>query len=1212
MRRARLWIVVAVVVVLVLVNVAVWLSLPWVVRWAATSGIRSATGRETTIGRVEVGLLRGRLVVHGLRVAGQRGGPDLVSLERLDAHFRLLPLLGGRLRLEAVTLVAPVVHLARDPSGRLDIADILARFGKGQPAKEPMDILLGRLDVARGAATFDDRAVTPAHRWEVAGLTVAVRDIATRSDEARGTASVALTVDGAPVTLEASEIGVKRPRAKATVRVTGVDLAPVWAYIKGDPAVRPSGGRFTMHLDVDHSVDAGTRAGGEVTLDALALMRRGQDEPLVFTPSLRLTSRDVLYKDGVVTAARLEAMGDPTVVDASVTPSQRFPIDGLHVVVEDASHPSRGPARVTATAGLPSGGTLDVRGTAVAQPVSADLAVTITDVDVKLAKPYVPEVAPITPGDGRLRTALHVTYGGDARLGVDGEVWAEGFVLMRKGQTQPFVTHARLTATITGASLQDGAFSVRRLALSGPPTIVDGTVTPPQRFTFSVLDLVIEDGAWPAQAPARVSMRGEEGGGVVTATGTFHPGTLAADVRATIKALDLTRAAAYVPPDAPVSLARGKLEASVRLTHDRARGVGLTGDGALVDLAVARKGEAAPFVSDARLAFTVGDLVVKDGATSLKRVTVRGAPALADGSVSPARQLLALRGLSVEASNLAWSEGGPTPVRIGVELPDSGTVTVAGTVAPRARRAEMRVDMQDAALGAYGAWLPIEGPVDGRVSAGLDVTASFADALAFTARGTTDVKNMTLGRDPAPVTIAAASVTGIDLDWPKRVRIERATVTKLVGLIERDKDGSFPIRALFAPRQRSRQTPASTPAPSSAPPAPAGAPTETPPAPALAIDIGEIVIDDGDVRFVDRSTTPFFSQEVSRLAVTLKGFRNEPDARADLTVQAVVGSGGALQLAGQIAPLGRPFYLDVSGELRDIAVTQANPYMRWYSGWIARSGSVSTKLHYRVVGDVLEASNEVRVQKIRVEKAADDSSSANKRVGLPLGLIVAMITDSRGDITFQVPVTGQLGAPGFSFGDAVWAAVRNVLVNVATAPFRAIGKLFGSGKSEPEEFKVDPVPFAAGSADVTAEAQQQLQRVADFMRASPYVKLAIDPVVSAPDVASLKTQEVVARIQRVQRERQLTDFSAAAMALYAQAQPNGPAPKTVEDAVAALREREPAPDEAVRRLGARRAEAAKLSLVQTAGIEAARLEERAPHVRASDTAPGRVEFELLP
>jgi Domain of Unknown Function (DUF748) len=1212
MRRAKFW-AALVVAVLVVVSVALWISLPSIVRWAATSGIRSATGRDATIDRVEVSLVGGRLAVHALRVAGPPGGAALLDLERLEVRFRLLPILRGRVHLDAITLVAPRIQVGREPSGRLDIADILERFGKGEPAKEPANVVLGRLDVERGAVTFDDRAVTPAHRWEAAGLTVAVRDIATRSDEARGTATVALTLDGAPVHLDVREVRVKRPRAVATLTVTGLDLAPAWTYIEGDPAVRPSGGRFTMRLDVDHAVESGTRAGGEVTLDALALLRRGQDEPLVFTPSLRMTSRDVVYKDGVVTAAHLELTGDPTVVDGSVTPAQRFPIDALHVVVEDASYPARGPARVVVTAGLPSAGTLDIRGTAVVAPVSADLKVTLANVDLKLAKPYVPPATPITPGDGRLSTALQVTYAADGRLGVDGEVRADGLKLMRTGQAEPLVTHPRLTATIAGAALKDGALSVQRLALTGPPTIVDASVTPPQRFTFTVLDLVVEDATWPAQAPARVAMRGEEGGGVVVAKGTFHPGTLAADVRATITALDLTRAAGYVPPDTPVTVARGKLEGTVRLTHDRAAGIGLAGKGALVDLGLVRRGEAAPFVTDARLAFTIGDLVLKDGATSLKSIAVRGAPALADGSVTPARQLLALRGLAIDASGVAWPAGGPAPVRVGIDLPGTGTVTVAGTLTPKTRHAELRVDLQDAALGAYGAWVPIEGPLDGRAGGHLDVTAGFADAVTLTARGNLEVKSLTLGRDPAPVTVAAATVTGIDLDWPKRLRIERATVSRPVALIERAPDGSFPLRAILAPPARGEATP--PPPASTAPPpsTPAPAPPDAPREPGLAIEIGEMVIEDGDARFVDRSTTPFFSEEISKLAVTLKGFRNAPDSRSDLTVQAVVGPGGALDLAGQISPVGQPFYLDVAGELRDLAMAQANPYMRSYSGWIARTGSVSTKLHYRVVGDALEASNDVRVQRIKVERAPEDPASANKRVGLPLGLIVAMITDSRGDIAFQVPVTGQLSAPGFSFGDAIWSAIRNVLVNVAAAPFRAIGKLFGGGgKAEEEEFKVDPVPFAAGSADVTADAQQQLQRVADFMRASPSLKLAIGPVVSAQDVVSLKGQEIVARIQRVQRERQLPDFSAAALAVYAQAQPGVPAPKTPEEVVASLREREPAPEEALRRLGARRAELAKLTLVQSAGIEAARLEERPPDVRASDTASGRVEFELLP
>jgi outer membrane protein OmpA-like peptidoglycan-associated protein len=381
----------------------------------------------------------------------------------------------------------------------------------------------------------------------------------------------------------------------------------------------------------------------------------------------------------------------------------------------------------------------------------------------------------------------------------------------------------------------------------------------------------------------------------------------------------------------------------------------------------------------------------------------------------------------------------------------------------------------------------------------------------------------------------------------------------------------------------------------------------------MALEIGEIVVEDGDTRFVDHSTTPFFSEEISRLALTLRGFRNTPDARADVAVHAVVAPRGALELSGQVAPLGQPFYLDLAGELRDIAMAQANPYMRFYSGWIARTGSVTTKVHYRIVGDELEASNDVHVQKIRVERAPGADAGVSKRVGLPLGLIVAMITDARGDIEFKVPVAGKLGTPGWSFGDAIWSAIKNVLVNVAAAPFRAIGKLFGGGggDAEAEQFQVDPVRFAAGSADVSPDAQQQLQRVADFMRASPYVKIAIEPVVSAEDVLSLKTQEVVARVQQAQRERALADFAAAVAAVWSDAALPPPPPKTTDEMIALLRDREPSPDAAIRRLAARRAEVARTTLIETAGIEPARLQERDGAGSVGDAAAGCVQFELV-
>jgi len=117
--------------------------------------------------------------------------------------------------------------------------------------------------------------------------------------------------------------------------------------------------------------------------------------------------------------------------------------------------------------------------------------------------------------------------------------------------------------------------------------------------------------------------------------------------------------------------------------------------------------------------------------------------------------------------------------------------------------------------------------------------------------------------------------------------------------------------------------------------------------------------------------------------------------------------------------------------------------------------------------------------------------------------------------------------------------------------------------------------------------------------------------VSAEDVLSLKTQEVVARVQRAQRERALADFAAAVAAVWTDAALPPPLPKTTDAMIALLRDREPSPDAAIRRLAARRAEVARTTLIETAGIEPARLQERDGAVSVGDAAAGRVQFELV-
>jgi len=434
------------------------------------------------------------------------------------------------------------------------------------------------------------------------------------------------------------------------------------------------------------------------------------------------------------------------------------------------------------------------------------------------------------------------------------------------------------------------------------------------------------------------------------------------------------------------------------------------------------------------------------------------------------------------------------------------------------------------------------------------------------------------------------------------VTIGRILVRKPSALIERDEYGALPLRAMFA--QPSTGSPQVRPAKATGPAVTAA------PGQKRVDEIGELVIEDGYARFVDHTISPAYSEELSRLSVGIKGLTNAPGKRGQLVAQGVIGASGAIDLRGEVAPLGESLYVDLEGELRDFAIPRVNPYVNRALAWIARDGQFSTKVHFRIDGDRLEATNDIVVGRLDLVQAGENDE-VKRRIGLPLGLLVALMKDVRGEIRVAVPVSGRLGAPEFSFAEAIWTAVRNAVVNILAAPFKLIGRLFTKGDVI-EAATIDPIRFEPGSSVISPAMEQQLQRVAGFLGASPFVRLAVSPVVSAGDVTVLKTQEVMARIQRLQRERQLAEFSMAATHLFVERCPGRTTPETVDEIVATLRDAEPMPEEGARTLGARRAEIVREALIKTAGVEATRLQRAEALAAFGVSGDARVEFSITP
>jgi hypothetical protein len=208
----------------------------------------------------------------------------------------------------------------------------------------------------------------------------------------------------------------------------------------------------------------------------------------------------------------------------------------------------------------------------------------------------------------------------------------------------------------------------------------------------------------------------------------------------------------------------------------------------------------------------------------------------------------------------------------------------------------------------------------------------------------------------------------------------------------------------------------------------------------------------------------------------------------------------------------------------------------------------------------------------------------------------------------NLPVEGTLQNWAADLSDAIWTVVKNAVVNIVSAPFRAIGKLFKGKGDTIESLAVDPAPFGAGSATVAADAEGHLTKVADFMRRSPAIKLTLAPITTKADADSLRDEVLRARLQRVQREAKLEKLDQAIAKEFARVFPGETPPKTADEQLARLREREPMPTEALEQLARRRLEAVRDALATKEGIQPARLVAGSPKTAAS--GDGRVEFAI--
>ena len=278
----------------------------------------------------------------------------------------------------------------------------------------------------------------------------------------------------------------------------------------------------------------------------------------------------------------------------------------------------------------------------------------------------------------------------------------------------------------------------------------------------------------------------------------------------------------------------------------------------------------------------------------------------------------------------------------------------------------------------------------------------------------------------------------------------------------------------------------------------------------LGIHIGAIAINDGSANFADFSLTPNFQTAVQQLNGQIGTIDSRNAKPAPVNIAGKVDRYAPVTIKGSVNPFDPMASLDIATSFKRVELTTLTPYSGKFAGYRIRKGRLNLDLHYLITNGQLKAENKLVVEQLQLGEKVDSPDA----VDLPIKLAIALLKDTDGKISIELPISGDLNNPQFSVMPIIWQTVRNLVLRAAQAPFKFIGGLISGGGAE----DLGTVSFAPGSSELSPEAQKALTTLAQALKERPALRLEIEGTAAQSSDGPLIAKE------RLEREFQYTYY----------------------------------------------------------------------------------------
>jgi hypothetical protein len=412
----------------------------------------------------------------------------------------------------------------------------------------------------------------------------------------------------------------------------------------------------------------------------------------------------------------------------------------------------------------------------------------------------------------------------------------------------------------------------------------------------------------------------------------------------------------------------------------------------------------------------------------------------------------------------------------------------------------------------------------------------------------------------------------------------------------------------------------------------------------IPIRVDSITLANCSGALTDHRLRPAYTVAVDRIHGTVKGISTSTTTPAPIEIGATVRGGGDVTLKGAVDLFQPARSTNVKLAVHRVEMPPLSPMSVHYLGYPFTKGRTDLGLDYGIKDQHIKGTNRITTQDLTLGEKVEGQGS----VKLPIKMGVSLLTDKDGRILLDFPVEGRLDDPKFGVGTAIQAAVGEVMGELIKSPFRMLGKIGGrgtggdgkgsggeggvaaggaGGSEGKDEEDLGHVEFAAGSAALEPASAERLRDLAGALKERPGIRIVVPGSWDeAADGTALREAALqkrlggkdasVSKLESIYLETATKDDLAALRREQEKPGDAGEKPKLDEAAYASeLRGKvvaaQPIAAGDLETLGKTRADSVRAALVDASGLDASRVELKAPRaVTGSTEARGRVRLTL--